>query len=210
MPRFKPLLDWEPLPFLVAIALLLLTGVVRPDSESWLVWSLAAGIVAAVVWLLVSTLRGRGRNPDRWGDLSTLDGLTIVDVPSRPVADPAGPGGTVRTAAEVIDTERHRSSIELAVLEGGERLHAVLVPRASRWMSPRYRVGVQLAGGARPRHAGFLDDATSARWAAILDAERARGVYARVPAQVRTDGGRLRVELDLSGMERFEGLVRGA
>ena len=37
-PRSKPLLAWEPLPFLVLVGLLLLTGVIRPEGPPSVFW----------------------------------------------------------------------------------------------------------------------------------------------------------------------------
>jgi hypothetical protein len=79
----------------------------------------------------------------------------------------------------------------------------VLVPRASRWLSRRYRIGVQLAGGDRPRHAGFLSPAADDRWRELLDGMREHGRYVRVPALITGGSRPYGVELDLSGLERL-------
>ncbi|WP_136708803.1 hypothetical protein [Agromyces sp. H66] len=193
-PRSKPLLSWEPLPYLVLLVLLVLTGVVRPDAPPVLFWGLIALIVAALAWLIAALVRStRRENPDRWGDLSTLDGLDVVDAARRE--------RDVRTVVPVDDAQRHQSAIELARLAGGAEQHAVLVPRASRWLSRRYRVGVQLVGGDRPRHAGFLGPASADRWTELLDDLREHGRYVRVPALVTGAARPFGVELDLSGLE---------
>ena len=151
-PRSKPLHAWEPLPFLVLVGLLLLTGFIRPDSPPVLFWLFVVVVLAAVAWLVVSLVQAsRTTNPDQWGDLSTLDGLDLVDAPRRE--------RQVRTVVPVEDVNRHQPAIELARLYGGAEQHAVLVPRANRWLSRRYRVGVQLVGGDRPRHSGCLGGA---------------------------------------------------
>ncbi|WP_308799855.1 hypothetical protein [Agromyces silvae] len=200
MPRFKPLLSWEPFPYLVVLALLLLTGFVRPDAPGWVFWPFVVLLVAAVGWLGVRVLRERRpANPDRWGDLATLEGLTVLDA--------AGAERTVRTVAPVDDARRHQSAIELARAHGGAEHTAVLVPRASRWLSPRYRVGVQLTAGDRPRHAGFLRADAEARWASVLDDLRSRGEYVRVPASITGAARPFGVELDLSGLTRFESAI---
>jgi hypothetical protein len=197
-PRSKPLLRWEPLPFLVLLVLLLLTGPIRPDGPPLLFWTLVVLVIAAIAWLVASLVGGsRGRNPDQWGDLSTLEGLDIVDAPHR--------GRNVRSVVPVDDVQRHQPAIELARLYGGAEQHAVLVPRASRWMSRRYRIGVQLVGGDRPRHAGFLGRAADERWIDLLDGLRERGEYARVPALVTGTSRPYGVELDLSGLEGLGG-----
>lgn len=197
MPRFKPLLSWEPFPFLVVLALLLVTGVIRPDAPGWLLWPFVTILILAVVWLGVRFVRERRpANPDRWGDLTTLDGLTVLDA--------AGTERKVRTVAPVDDTHRHQPAIELARTHGGAEQPVVLVPRASRWLSLRYRVGVQLVGGDRPRHAGFLRRDAEARWAGTLDELRARGEYLRVPGFITGAARPFGVEIDLSGLERYE------
>lgn len=194
-PRSKPLLRWEPLPFLVLLVLLLFTGLIRPESPPLLVWLLVVLVAAAIGWLIASLVRGsRQTNPDQWGDLSTLDGLDLVDASPRARA--------VRAVVPVDDTRRHQPAIELARLFGGAEQHAVLVPRASRWMTRHYRVGVQLVGGDRPRHAGFLGRASEERWVDLLDGLHERGRYVRVPAIITGASRPYGVELDLSGLER--------
>jgi hypothetical protein len=196
-PRSKPFLDWEPLPFLVLLALLLLTGIIRPDSPPALFWPLMLLVVGALVWLVGSLVRSSRRtNPDQWGDLSTLDGLDVVDAPHF--------DRRVRSVVPVEDAQRHQPTIELARLFGGTEQHAVLVPRASRWLSRRYRIGVQLVDGNRPRHAGFLGRAAEERWADLLDGMRQHGRYVRVPAKVTGSARPYGVELDLSGLVRLD------
>lgn len=193
-PRSKPLLAWEPFPFLVLLVLLLATGPIRPDGPPVLFWLLVVAILAAIGWLVASLVRGSRRtNPDQWGDLSTLDGLDVVDAEHRE--------RDVRSVVPVEDAQRHQPAIELARLHGGAEQHAVLVPRASRWLSRRYRIGVQLVGGDRPRHVGFVARAADERWVDLLDGLRQRGTYVRVPAIVVGASRPYRVELDLSGLE---------
>jgi hypothetical protein len=196
-PRSKPLLAWEPMPFLVLIGLLLLTGVVRPEAPPALFWPYMALVAAATAWLLVSLVRAARRtNPDRWGDLSTLDGLDVLDAPRRE--------REVRSVVPVDETNRHQPAIELARLYGGREQHAVLVPRASRWLKRRYRIGVQLVGGDRPRHAGFLGRIAEDRWVDVLDGLRERGTFVRVPAIIVGASRPYGVDLDLSGLEALD------
>jgi hypothetical protein len=101
----------------------------------------------------------------------------------------------------VDDVQRHQPAIELARLYGGAEQQAVLVPRANRWLTRRYRIGVQLVGGDRPRHAGFLGTAADERWVELLDGLRERGEFVRVPATVTRQSRPHGVELDLSGLE---------
>ncbi|WP_395243493.1 hypothetical protein ACGGZK_15370 [Agromyces sp. MMS24-K17] len=195
MPRFKPLLLWEPFPYLVFIVLLLATGFVRPSSPPWLLWPLMALLAAALVYLVIMINRERRlRNPDAWGNVADLGELRLVDAP-------AAERG-VRTVVPVDDAHRHQAGIELARLHGGAEQEAVLVPRASRWLSPRYRIGVQLVGGDRPRHAGFLRPDAQERWGGLLDGLRGDGDYVRVPAFVTGASRPFGVELDLSGLEQ--------
>ncbi|SFR88205.1 hypothetical protein SAMN05428970_3540 [Agromyces sp. CF514] len=193
-PRSKSLFAWEPLPYLVVLVLLILTGLVRPSSPTWLFWPFTLLLVAAIAWLAVGFVQqGRDRsNPDRWGELATLDGLEIIDAPGR--------AREVRSVIAVADVHRHQAAIDLARIHGGADQHAVLVPRASRWLSKRYRVGVQLVGGDRPRHAGFLSDASAEPWLDRLDALRLDGAFVRVPARITGDARPFGVDLDASGL----------
>ena len=184
---------WEPLPYLVLLVLLVLTSVVRP-SVPWAYWPLVVLIVAALVWLVLLTrAERRQRNPDPLGDLASLDGLEFVDATPVP--------GEVRSVVPVGDVERHQPAIDLARIHGGADQFAVLVPRARRWLSRHYRVGVQLVGDAKPRHAGFLRPDADARWRDGLDAARERGVYLRVPARITGEARPHGVELDLTGLD---------
>lgn len=193
-PRFVSPFRWEPLPYLVVLVLLVLTGGVRPDAPPWLFWPFMALIVAALAWLVLLGIdERRRRNPDPLGDLTTLAGLTLVNAEPVP--------GEVRAVVPVGDTQRHQSSIELARLHGGAEQHAVLVPRARRWLSPRYRIGVQLVGDAKPRHAGFLRPDADARWRDRLDEARERGEFLRVPARITGESRPHGVELDFTGLD---------
>jgi hypothetical protein len=188
-----PLARWEPLPYLVLVVLLVLTSFVRP-SVPWAFWPLVGLIVAAIAWLVLLTLsERRRRNPDPLGDLTSLDGLRIVD--AHPVP------GEVRSVVPVGDVERHQPAIDLARIHAGAEQHAVLVPRARRWLSRRYRVGVQLVGDPRPRHAGFLRPDADARWRDGLDAAHEQGVFLRVPARITGATRPHGVELDLTGLD---------
>lgn len=193
-PRRKPLLLWEPFPYLVLLVALLATGFIRPGAEPWLFWPFMVLLAAALVYLVVSISRDRrGANPDQWGNLLSVDGLALVDA--------VGVEREVRTVSPVDETARHQAAIELARLHGGADQEAVLVPRASRWLGRRYRVGVQLVGGDRPRHAGYLGAAAEDRWLDQLDAMRGAGRYVRVPARITGEARPFKVELDLSGLE---------
>ena len=65
---------------------------------------------------------------------------------------------------------------------------------------------MQLVGGDRPRHAGFLGRAAQERWVDLLDGPRQQGGYVRVPAIIVGAARPFRVELDLSGLEGLQGL----
>ena len=193
-PRSVPLARWEPLPYLVLVVLLVATSFLRPDAAPWAYWPLVALVFAAIAWLVVLTLaERRQRNPDPLGDLNSLDGLELIDAEPVP--------GQVRAVVPVADVERHQSAIDLARIHGGPDQHAVLVPRARRWLSRRYRVGVQLVGDVKPRHAGFLRPDADGRWSDRLDAARERGEFLRVPARITGATRPHGVELDLTGLD---------
>ncbi|MDF2576383.1 MAG: hypothetical protein K0S05_3295, partial [Agromyces sp.] len=65
----------------------------------------------------------------------------------------------------------------------------------------RYRIGVQLVGGDRPRHAGFLGRASEDRWVELLDGLREDGRFVRVPALITGAARPYGVDLDLSGLD---------
>ncbi|MGR2753787.1 hypothetical protein [Agromyces arachidis] len=196
-PRFVHPLRWEPLPYLVLVALLVLTGLVRPESGAAFI-ALVVAIVLAGTWLVLGWLRERRmRNPDAVGELTDAGALDLVDAPSA--------GDALRAVVPVADAHRHQPAIDLARLHGGARQWAVLVPRARRWMSPRFRVGVQLVGDVEPRHAGFLPDTADATWRDRLDGLRESGRFVRVPAVIEGSGRPYRVDLDLSGLAHVVG-----
>ena len=66
-PRFVSPLRWEPLPYLVLVALLVLTGAVRPESGIGYVLLLAA-VALAAAWLVAggSSASGGCATPTRW------------------------------------------------------------------------------------------------------------------------------------------------
>lgn len=193
-PRRKPLLLWEPFPYLVLLVALLATSFVRPGSSPWLFWPLISVLAVSLGYLVYSISRERrGANPDQWGNLLRLDGLTIVDA--------AGAEREVRTVVPVEGASRHQAAIDLARVHGGAEQQAVLVPRASRWLGRRYRIGVQLVGGDRPRHAGYLPASAEERVVDRLDAMRGEGRYVRVPALITGAARPFGVELDLSGLD---------
>ncbi|MGX5695127.1 hypothetical protein ACWKWP_02915 [Agromyces soli] len=193
-PRRKPLLLWEPFPYLVLFVALLATSFVRPGSSPWLFWPLIVVLAASLVYLVISIGRERrGANPDQWGNLLHLDGLTIVDAGAEE--------REVRAVVPVDGVARHQAAIDLARVHGGAEQQAVLVPRASRWLGRRYRIGVQLVGGDRPRHAGYLPESAEDRVVQRLDAMRGEGRYVRVPALITGSTRPYGVELDLSGID---------
>ena len=145
-PRSKPLIVWEPLPFLVLVGLLLLTGVIRPDGPVVLLVLFVVVVLAAIAWLIWSLVRASRRaNPDQWGDLTTTDGLEVVDAPGRP--------RDVRTVVPVEDANRHQPAIELARLYGGAEQHAARAPPAARRRRTAARARSPAGGDWRPRRA---------------------------------------------------------
>ncbi|MWB98010.1 hypothetical protein [Agromyces seonyuensis] len=198
-PRRVPLLRWEPLPFLVLLVLALGTGVVRPDGPAPLFWAYNALLVAVVIWVLVVVLRpDPARNPDRWGSFESLEHAELVDAP-------AAVDRELQTLVPV-DVQRRQSKIDLARIAAGPSQHAVLVPRSRRWLSPRYRVGVVLEGGGKPRQGGYLQPAADERRREQLDALAQQGRYVRVPVRITGDQQPYGLDLDLSGLDDLDAL----
>jgi len=194
-PRRKPFWRWEPLPYLIVLVLLLITGSLRPETMPVAFWISATVTVAVILVfaaLLVIQSRRPAPNPDASGDLSTLQGLALVD--SAPSIDPRVP---------VADTGRHQAAIDASqarAAAAGGPVTAVLVPDASRWLALRLRVSVQLVADSRIQHGGFLPERAGERWQQELASLRERGVYLRVPAAVLGTARPFTVELDLGGL----------
>jgi len=194
-PRRKSFWRWEPLPYLIIVVLLLITGTLRPDAMPVAFWIVAVVTVAVIVAFAVQLIveaRRPAPNPDSSGDLSTLDGLTLLDAAptsDRPVA--------------VVDDHRHQSALDATQARAaatGDAIMAVLVPGASRWLAFRLRVSVQLTVGAHIHHAGFLPDAETERWQDELALLREHGVYVRVPAAVMGATRPFAATVDLGGL----------
>lgn len=194
-PHRKTFWRWEPLPYLIVLILVLFTASVRPSAAPVLFWIAApitVVVVVAFIAMLIVQARRPKSNPNASGDLSTLDGLTLV-----PAAPPDGP------RVPVDDVRRHQAAIEAAEAfsaGGSEPVTAVLVPGATRWLGLRLRVGVQLVAGARIFHGGFLPQQAADRWQDDLARLRERGVYLRVPVTLRGGKRTYTVDLDLGGL----------
>ncbi|MEJ3403361.1 hypothetical protein WDJ51_01320 [Rathayibacter sp. YIM 133350] len=195
-PRYKNLLVWEPFPFLVLFVLVVVAGSIRPSDAPVAFW-IAAGLtlVATVYFVVAFIVQGRRSkaNPDAEGNLRTLDGLTLIES--------AHNDDEVAPFVAVADVHRHQAAIEVTLTRGGDRVSAVLVPKASRWMGLRYRIGVQLVAGSQVRHVGFLPDQVERRWADQLGELRRANLFAQVPARIRGSARPFTVELDVSGLE---------
>ncbi|KQO99630.1 hypothetical protein [Leifsonia sp. Leaf264] len=194
-PRNKSLLHWEPFAYILLVVLVVLAGSLDPQGAPVAFWIAAVFAGAATVYFLVAFVsygRRSRQNPDPAGNLRTLDDITLV--PAEHVDSATNPTVTVA------DANRHQSAIDIVRTRGGERVRAVLVPRSSRWLSRRYRIGVQLVGGGEIRHAGFLPDAADDHWRDSLGALRADDRYVDVPAVIRGSAQPFRVDLDLSGV----------
>lgn len=194
-PRNKSLLVWEPFPYILLIALIILAGSIDPNGAAIPFWIAAAFAAAATVFFIIAfaSYGRRSRlNPDPAGNLTRLQGIERLTAGHSDVD-----GAPVVTVA---DARRHQQAIEIVRTRGGENATAILIPRASRWLSRRYRVGVQLIGGGEVRHAGFLPDFADERWRDELGALRDSGIFAEVPARIRGSAQPFSVDLDVSGL----------
>jgi hypothetical protein len=189
--RRKPLWRWEPLWYIVLFALVFATSafqVTGPSAVFVIVLIVTVVVaVAILVSIVVGTARGR-RNPDASGNLSSVDGLHLIQT-----------APTDAPPVAVADTKRHQSAIDAAAAFGGSQLSAVIVPGSTRWMGIRYRVSVQLVADERVFLAGYLPVESDAHWNDLLQPLRSRGAYLQVPATVLGTRRPYSVELDLSG-----------
>lgn len=190
--RRKSFWRWEPLPYLIVLILLVITSSVPPSSAPVL-FCISAVVTAAVtvtfVAMWIAQARRPNPNPNTSGDLSTLDGLTILD--AAPSDGPKVPVEGVR---------HHQSAIEATqafAAGAGQAVTAVLVPGAARLLTLRLRVSVQLISAERIHHAGYLPERADDRWQDDLARLRESGIFVRVPAAVRGGARSFTVELDL-------------
>ncbi|TFV98716.1 hypothetical protein [Orlajensenia leifsoniae] len=194
-PRNKSLLHWEPFAYILLVVLVVLAGSLDPQGAPVAFWIAAVFAAAATVFFLIAFVsygRRSRLNPDPSGNLRSLSDITIV--PAQHVAAETNPTVTV------VDVGRHQSAIDIVRSRGGAKVRAVLVPRASRWLSRRYRIGVQLVAAGEIRHAGFLPDAVDERWRDRLGALRDDDSYVEVPAVIIGSQQPFSVDLDVSGL----------
>ncbi|MEO8908335.1 MAG: hypothetical protein ABI310_09705 [Microbacteriaceae bacterium] len=200
--RRKPIWQWEPAAYILLFLLLFVTSALQvtgPTVAFWIFLGLAGAVALIVVFGLFGSGRRGRRNPDAYGNLTTLTGLILVPTPESENA---------RTV--VADTARHQNAIDAAAAFGGDTLSAVLVPRATRWLGRRYRVAVQLVAGDGQRifHAGFLPLELGEDWDALLLPLRADGRYLRVRAFILGTRRPFAVELDLGSVTAALGNAR--
>ncbi|HWU59550.1 MAG TPA: hypothetical protein VN045_12585 [Microbacteriaceae bacterium] len=202
----KPLWRWDPFWYIVVFLLLVVANLFQA-AQLTLAFGIALGVLIAVACvvvaaLIVSLVRGPG-NPDSSGNLSTLDGLELIDAAQTDAAQTdAAQTDAPKTAVAhtaVAHTAKRQSAIDAAGAFGGENIHAVLVPGATRWFGRRFRVSVQLVAGGRIFHAGFLPAELDAQWNQLLMPLRRRNAYLRVPASIQGHSRPYAVSLDLSG-----------
>lgn len=200
-PRNKSLLHWEPFSYVLLVVLVILAGSLNPQGAPIAFWIAAVFAAAATVFFLIAFVsygRRSRLNPDPSGNLRSLADITLVA--AEHVDAETNPSVTVA------DVHRHQTAIEIVRTHGGEQVRAVLVPRSSRWLSRRYRVGVQLVAAGEIRHAGFLPDAVDERWREQLGALRDDDRYVEVPALIRGSQRPFSVDLDVSGLPAALGL----
>lgn len=191
--RRKPLWRWEPSPYLLLFVFVLISGALQASDQPVL-FGTALGISVIIALIIVLSLVMAGlkgkRNPDEFGNLLSLDGLTVRESES-----------TTERMTRIEDTGRHRHSIAAATAYSDENFTAVLVPDATRWLARRYRVGVQLVAGSRVFHVGFLAPALGDELNALLTPLSEENIFVQVPAEVGEERGAYTVSLNISGVQ---------
>lgn len=164
---------WDASP-LVVFAVLLAAGAVvsgttdgTPHAVSLAVAT--ALVVADLAWAV--RLWRRTGSPDEEGTLSTLDGISLVEAPD--VGGPSTP-----------TTITSRTALAAALAWNGPDLVAVLVPRATRPFTRRYRVAVHLASRRRPYRVGVVPLAAEPRLVPLLERLDGTRSLVAVPARM--------------------------
>lgn len=191
--RRKPLLRWEPTPY-IATFLFLCAGSIALSLTSG-VWQTivfvlcCAGALAVLVTLVVRRPRTLP-NPNGDGALHTLDGLDLVE---------AQAGGK---ATRVRDTHRYQAALASIGQYGDSNARAVLVPGATRWLGRELRVGIEIAdSNGRAARVGFLSREHDERWLDLLAPLRDRGMYVVVPARIVGRERPFTLDIDLGGVD---------
>jgi hypothetical protein len=191
-PRRKPFWRWTPLPWLVLLALMLATGTL---GDLGLRAPYAAGIAVTVLLAaalaigLVVAARRRSPNFTAEGRLARLEGLGLVHAPATGLPN------------RLVDVERHKISTGAALARTSGPPEALLVPDAGSWWNLRLDVAVYLLAGDGFHHVGRLSDRAQVAWQGTLDALRAAGRYAVVPASVTGNERGYVIEVSLDGLK---------
>jgi len=191
-PRRKPFLRWAPLPWLVLVLLMLATGSlhdVGADGAYLVGLVVTALFAAAFVVALTAAARRRSPNFTAEGGLKSLEGLELVRPPA--AGHPIG----------VADVARHRIAVGAALARSSAPPPALLVPGAGNWWNLRCDVAVYLLADDGFHHVGRLPDQAQLAWQSALDALRAAGRYAVVPATITGDERSYAVDLQLEGLK---------
>lgn len=190
-PRRKPFLRWAPLPWVVLLALMLVTGSLHDvHAEGWYL----AGIVVTVLFVgalavgMAAAARRHGPNFTAEGRLAKLEGLELLEVPA------AGHPITVA------DVRRHQIEIGAALARTVQEPRALLVPGVGNWWNLRSDIAVYLLADDGFHHVGRLGDQAQLAWQAELDALRAESRYAVVPAVVTGVARSFAVDVRLEGL----------
>jgi hypothetical protein len=191
-PRRKPFWRWTPLPWLVLLALMLATGTMG-DLRLTVAYAMGIGVTvllaAALAIGLVVSARRRSPNFTAEGRLARLEGLELVHAPATGLPN------------RLADVDRHKTSIDAALARSSAPPAALLIPDAGSWWNLRLDVAVYLIADNGFHHVGRLSDRAQVAWQGTLDALRAAGRYAVVPATVTGVERRYIVEVSLDGLK---------
>ncbi|GAA4164434.1 hypothetical protein GCM10022286_26160 [Gryllotalpicola daejeonensis] len=200
-PRRKPFLRWAPLPWLVLVLLMLVTGSLHDiGADALYVVGIVVTVLFVVALIIGITVAARRRGPNftAEGHLARLEGLELIEAPA------AGHPITVA------DVRRHQISIGAALARSTREPRAILVPDVGNWWNRRSDIGVYLLSDHDFHHVGRIGDQAQVAWQRELDELRAQGRFAVVPAVVTGVAPKFAVDVRLEGLRAVEAAGAGA
>lgn len=193
-PRRKPFLRWAPLPWVVLLLLMLVTGSLHDMGLTAAYVSMCVitffGWIAVIASLIVAGRRRGNFNAE--GLPVSLEGLDLVEAPA------------VGHPITVADVRRHQIEIGAAVARTTGEPRALLVTDAGTWWNLRSDIAVYLLSDEHFYRAGRIGDQAQVAWQRELDELRAQGRFAVVPATVTGAAPKFAVDVRLEGLRAAE------